>query len=342
MPPSSASSPSSGATATPSATRCVGCCSRPCGARPFGRSAWTASCTSTRPSPGWSRTCTTPSIAPCRWTSCGWIRSTIPCGAPTSPSRRRASGSAPTTTGSRSRSRPTGPFLPKTPWRTPRRRRGDDPAARGARPLDRRRGTLGSLGQFAQELQHPDPGRLGAVSRGRPAEGEERRREGAGRDRRAVAPRGAQLRDEVRGDRRRAEGGRRGRGAAGAGERGRRGVMRHRAKGRQLSRTASHKKALLANLATSLFRHDRIVTTEAKAKELRPYAERLITLARRGDLHARRLVERRLKDRDVTHKLFKDVGPRFASRPGGYTRIIKLGHRGGDGAEVARIELLGA
>src|SRR6266699_3315403 len=76
--------------------------------------------------------------------------------------------------------------------------------------------------------------------------------------------------------------------------------MRHRAKGRQLSRTASHKKALLANLATSLFRHDRIVTTEAKAKELRPYAERLITLARRGDLHARRLVERRLKDRDVT------------------------------------------
>src|SRR5438128_2199875 len=113
--------------------------------------------------------------------------------------------------------------------------------------------------------------------------------------------------------------------------------MRHRAKGRQLSRTASHKKALLANLATSLFRHDRIVTTEAKAKELRPYAERLITLARRGDLHARRLVERRLKDRDVTHKLFKDVGPRFASRPGGYTRIIKLGHRAGDGAEAARI-----
>src|SRR6266576_1046096 len=73
--------------------------------------------------------------------------------------------------------------------------------------------------------------------------------------------------------------------------------MRHRAKGRQLSRTASHKKALLANLATSLFQHDRIVTTEAKAKELRPYAERLITLARRGDLHARRLVERRLTDR---------------------------------------------
>jgi len=108
--------------------------------------------------------------------------------------------------------------------------------------------------------------------------------------------------------------------------------MRHRAKGRQLSRTASHKKALLANLATSLFRHDRIVTTEAKAKELRPYAERLITLARRGDLHARRLVERRLKDKTVTHRLFKDLGPRFAARRGGYTRIVKLGHRSGDGA----------
>ncbi len=91
---------------------------------------------------------------------------------------------------------------------------------------------------------------------------------------------------------------------------------------------------------TEVFRHDRIVTTEAKAKELRPYAERLITLARRGDLHARRLVERRLKDRAVTHRLFKDLGPRFASRPGGYTRITKLGHRAGDGAEVARIELL--
>jgi large subunit ribosomal protein L17 len=116
--------------------------------------------------------------------------------------------------------------------------------------------------------------------------------------------------------------------------------MRHRAKGRQLSRTASHKKALLANMATSLFRHDRIQTTEAKAKELRPYAERLITLARRGDLHARRLVERKLKDREVTHRLFTELGKRFAARPGGYTRIVKLGHRPGDGADVARIELL--
>jgi large subunit ribosomal protein L17 len=117
--------------------------------------------------------------------------------------------------------------------------------------------------------------------------------------------------------------------------------MRHRAKGRQLSRTASHRKATLNNLATSLFTHDRIVTTEARAKELRPFAERLITLARRGDLHARRLVERRLKDKAATTKLFAVLGKRFAARPGGYTRIIKLGHRAGDGAEVARIELLG-
>lgn len=117
--------------------------------------------------------------------------------------------------------------------------------------------------------------------------------------------------------------------------------MRHRVKGRQLSRTASHKKALMANLATSLFRHERIVTTEAKAKELRPYAERLITLARRGDLHARRQVERRIKDKDVTQRLFGELGKRFAARPGGYTRIVKLGHRAGDGADVARIELLG-
>ena len=116
--------------------------------------------------------------------------------------------------------------------------------------------------------------------------------------------------------------------------------MRHRAKGRQLSRTSTHKKAMLANMATSLFRHDRIVTTQAKAKELRPYAERLITLARRGDLHARRLVERRIKDREVSHRLFAELGKRFAARPGGYTRIIKLGHRPGDGADTARIELL--
>jgi large subunit ribosomal protein L17 len=93
-------------------------------------------------------------------------------------------------------------------------------------------------------------------------------------------------------------------------------------------------------MATSLFQHERIVTTEAKAKELRPFAEKLITLARRGDLHARRLVERKVKDREVLAKLFAEIGPRFAGRPGGYTRILKLGHRPGDGADQARIELL--
>src|SRR5262244_1298384 len=116
--------------------------------------------------------------------------------------------------------------------------------------------------------------------------------------------------------------------------------MRHRAKGRQLSRTSSHRRALLNNMATSLFEHGRVITTEAKAKELRPFAEKLITLARRGDLHARRLVERKIKDRDVTHRLFAELGKRFAARPGGYTRIVKLRHRPGDGADVARIELL--
>jgi large subunit ribosomal protein L17 len=116
--------------------------------------------------------------------------------------------------------------------------------------------------------------------------------------------------------------------------------MRHRAKGRQLSRTSSHRRALLNNMATSLFEHGRVITTEAKAKELRPFAEKLITLARRGDLHARRLVQRKIKDRETLSRLFSDIGPRFAARPGGYTRILKLGHREGDGADIARIELL--
>jgi large subunit ribosomal protein L17 len=112
--------------------------------------------------------------------------------------------------------------------------------------------------------------------------------------------------------------------------------MRHRAKGRQLSRTASHRRAMLNNMVTSLFQHERIVTTEAKAKELRPFAEKLITLARRGDLHARRLAERKIKDREVLTRLFTEIGPRFAGRPGGYIRILKLGHRPGDGADQAR------
>lgn len=116
--------------------------------------------------------------------------------------------------------------------------------------------------------------------------------------------------------------------------------MRHRKKGRQLSRTASHRKATLRNMATSLFRHGRITTTTAKAKELRPFAERLITLAKRGDLHARRLVARRIGDREVLGKLFDELGPRYETRPGGYTRILKLGTRQGDAAEMALIELV--
>ncbi len=116
--------------------------------------------------------------------------------------------------------------------------------------------------------------------------------------------------------------------------------MRHRRKGRQLGRTSQHRKAMLRNMATSLFEHDGVETTVAKAKELRPFAERLITLARRGDLHARRQVERDIRNRHVSGRLFTELGPRFATRPGGYTRIVKLGHREGDGAEMARIELL--
>ncbi len=116
--------------------------------------------------------------------------------------------------------------------------------------------------------------------------------------------------------------------------------MRHRVKGRSLSRTSEHRRALLNNMASSLFVHDGIETTVAKAKELRPFAERLITMARRGDLHGRRQIERRIKNRKAADRLFKEIGPRFASRPGGYTRILKLGHRPGDGAELARIELL--
>jgi len=116
--------------------------------------------------------------------------------------------------------------------------------------------------------------------------------------------------------------------------------MRHRKKGRNLSRSPSHRRAVLRNLATSLFEHERITTTTAKAKELRPYAERLITLAKRGDLHARRLAGRRIADRDVLGKLFDDIGPRYSERPGGYTRILKLGNRKGDAAEMALIELV--
>ena len=117
--------------------------------------------------------------------------------------------------------------------------------------------------------------------------------------------------------------------------------MRHRKKGRKLSRTASHRRATLRNMAASLFLHERIETTTAKAKELRPFAERLITLARRGDLHARRLAAAKIGDREVVGKLFDELGPRYAERPGGYTRILKLGARKGDAADMSLIELVG-
>lgn len=116
--------------------------------------------------------------------------------------------------------------------------------------------------------------------------------------------------------------------------------MRHRNKGRQLSRTATHRKATLRNMATALFRHERIETTTAKAKELRPFAERLITLARRGDVHSRRLAGRQIQDRQVLGKLFDDIAPRYTERPGGYTRILKVGTRKGDAAEMSLIELV--
>ncbi|MFW6089595.1 MAG: 50S ribosomal protein L17 [Gemmatimonadota bacterium] len=115
--------------------------------------------------------------------------------------------------------------------------------------------------------------------------------------------------------------------------------MRHRKKGRELSRTSSHKRAMLRNMATSLIQHERIRTTEAKARELRPVVEKLITLGGVDDVHNRRRARRFIEDRVALHKLFDEIGPRFRERPGGYTRILKLGPRKGDGAELAIIEL---
>ena len=118
--------------------------------------------------------------------------------------------------------------------------------------------------------------------------------------------------------------------------------MKHRVAGRKLGRTSMHRIALLRNLSTELFRHERIRTTLMKAKELRPFAEKLITLSKRESLHARRLVLRDIHDKDVVSKLFDTISSRFAQRPGGYTRIVKLGPRRGDSAEMALIELIGA
>src|SRR5947199_1138701 len=113
-------------------------------------------------------------------------------------------------------------------------------------------------------------------------------------------------------------------------------------KGTRFGGSPAHERLMLANLATSLFEHSRITTTEAKAKRLRPLAERLITFARRGDLRARRQVLAVIRDKDVVHTLFADIGPRFAQRPGGYTRIVKVGPRKGDNAPMAVIELVEA
>lgn len=111
-------------------------------------------------------------------------------------------------------------------------------------------------------------------------------------------------------------------------------------KGARLGSGPAHERAMLSNLAEGLFMHGRITTTEVRAKRLRPLAERLITFARRGDLHARRHVLTRIGDKSVVHTLFSQIGPRYASRPGGYTRITKIGNRKGDNARMAVIELV--
>ena len=113
-------------------------------------------------------------------------------------------------------------------------------------------------------------------------------------------------------------------------------------KGPRLGGSPSHERLMLANLATSLFEHGRITTTESKAKRLRPLAEKLVTFAKRGDLHARRQVMTTIRDKDVVHTLFAEIGPRYENRPGGYTRITKVGPRKGDNAPMAVIELVEA
>ena len=113
-------------------------------------------------------------------------------------------------------------------------------------------------------------------------------------------------------------------------------------KGPRLGGSPAHQRLMLANLATSLFEHGRITTTEAKAKRLRPLAEKLVTFAKRGDLHARRQVMTTIRDKDVVHTLFAEIGPRYENRPGGYTRITKVGPRKGDNAPMAVIELVEA
>ncbi len=116
--------------------------------------------------------------------------------------------------------------------------------------------------------------------------------------------------------------------------------MRHHRAGKKLGRDAAQRRSLYANLAASLIEHGRIKTTEAKAKAVKPIAEQMITLGRRGDIHARRQALAFLRTQEVVHQLFSEVAPRFAERPGGYTRIVKLGPRQGDAAEMVYLELV--
>lgn len=116
--------------------------------------------------------------------------------------------------------------------------------------------------------------------------------------------------------------------------------MRHGMSGRKFGRTRAHRRAMLANLAAALLKHEQIVTTLPKAKDIRPYTEKLITLAKRGDLHARRQVVSTLRDEKVAKKLFDVLGPRYSERPGGYIRIMKAGFRHGDAAPMAVVELV--
>jgi large subunit ribosomal protein L17 len=116
--------------------------------------------------------------------------------------------------------------------------------------------------------------------------------------------------------------------------------VRHARAGRKLGRDSAHRKALYSNLAGALIEHGRIKTTEAKAKAVKPIAEKMITLGRRGDIAARRQAVAYLRSKDVVHKLFAEVAPRFAGRPGGYSRIVKLGPRPGDAADMVYLELV--
>ena len=116
--------------------------------------------------------------------------------------------------------------------------------------------------------------------------------------------------------------------------------MRHQRSGKKLGRDPAHRKALYSNLAGALIEHGRIRTTEAKAKAVKPFAEKMITLGKRGDLHARRQALAALRSNNVVHQLFAEIAPRFAERPGGYTRIVRLGQRQGDAAEMVYLELV--